>query len=124
MSKIVLAALMALASSAVAQPGGGAAPLAFTPTTGLWWNPNESGTGYNVEVQKGVLVVTMYSYTAAGDPVSYLAVGSMMNGGSGVTASGTLDKYRGGQPRLNWLMHRGSITSSFRAPSAQLSRRR
>ena len=82
---------------AVAQPGGGAAPVAFTPTTGLWWNPNESGTGYNVQVQRGVLVVTMYSYTAAGDPVWYLAVGSMMNSDSGVTASATLDKYRGGQ---------------------------
>src|SRR6266542_6468533 len=36
---------------AVPQPGGGAAPLAFIPTTGLWWNPNESGTGYNIQVQ-------------------------------------------------------------------------
>ena len=48
---------------AIAQPGGGAAPLGFTPTTGLWWNTNESGTGYNVQVQHGVLIVTMYSYT-------------------------------------------------------------
>ena len=46
---------------AVAQPGGGAAPLAVTPVTGLWWNPKESGTGYNIEVHHGVMVVTMYS---------------------------------------------------------------
>jgi hypothetical protein len=82
---------------AVPQPGGGAAPLAFTPETGLWWNPNESGTGYNIEVQHGMLVATMYSYTAAGDPVWYLAVGPLANAGGGVAATGTLDKYRSGQ---------------------------
>ena len=56
---------------AVAQPGGGAAPLAFIPVTGLWWNPNESGTGYNIQVQRGVMVVAMYSYVAAGDSLWY-----------------------------------------------------
>lgn len=82
---------------AVAQPGGGAAPLAFTPATGLWWNPNESGTGYNIEVYHGVMVVTMYSYGAGGDPLWYLVVGNLGNAGGGVAATGTLDKYRGGQ---------------------------
>ena len=82
---------------AVSQPGGGAPPLAFTPETGLWWNPNESGTGYNIQVQRGVLVATMYSYTTAGDPVWYLAVGPLTNAGDRVVAAGTLDRYRGGQ---------------------------
>ena len=82
---------------AVAQPGGGAAPLAFTPMTGLWWNPNESGTGYNIQVQRGVLVATLYSYAPTGDPVWYLAVGPLANAGGSVAAVGTLDKYRGGQ---------------------------
>ncbi len=71
---------------AVAQPGGGAAPLAFTPAAGLWWNPNESGSGYNVQVQHGVLVMTIYSYAAnTGEPVWYIASGPMSNAGSGVT---------------------------------------
>ena len=82
---------------AVAQPGGGAAPLAFTPVTGLWWNPNESGSGYNIEVHHGVMVVTMYSYAAGGDPQWYLVIGNLANAGGGVAATGTLDKYRGGQ---------------------------
>jgi hypothetical protein len=82
---------------AVAQPGGGAAPLAFAPVTGLWWNPNESGTGYNIQVQHGVMVVTMYSYAAGGDPIWYLAVGTLANSGGDVAATGTLGKYRGGQ---------------------------
>jgi len=82
---------------AVQQPGGGAAPLAFTPVTGLWWNPNESGSGYNLQAQHGVLVVTMYSYTPTGDPLWYIASGALTNVGSGVAATGALNKSRGGQ---------------------------
>jgi hypothetical protein len=82
---------------AVAQPGGGAAPLAFMPFAGLWWNPDESGSGYNIQVQHGVVVATIFSYTAAGDPVWYYAFGPLTNAGSGVAVTGTLDKYRDGQ---------------------------
>ena len=78
-------------------PPGVAAPLAFTPVTGLWWNPDESGSGYNIQVQHGVLVMTMYGYTVGGDPQWYLAIGSLSNAGGGVMATGTLDKYRSGQ---------------------------
>jgi hypothetical protein len=109
---------------AVAQPGGGAPPLAFTPVTGLWWNPDESGTGYNIQVQHGVLVATMFSYDAMGDPVWYLAVGSLANAGSGVAATGTLDKYRGGQcASCTYRMfaeagNDGAITLTFTSPTA------
>lgn len=82
---------------AVAQPGGGAAPIAFMPFAGLWWNPEESGSGYNIQVQHGVVVATIFSYTAAGDPVWYYAFGPLSNAGSGVAVTGTLDKYRDGQ---------------------------
>lgn len=110
---------------AVAQPGGGAAPLAFTPVTGLWFNPNESGTGYNVQVQQGTLVVTMFSFTAGGDPVWYLVQGFLMNGGGGVTVTGALDKYHGGQcascmyhggPAM--VGNDGAITINFTSPTA------
>jgi hypothetical protein len=109
---------------AVQQPGGGAAPLAFTPATGLWWNPNESGSGYNVQVQHGVLVVTMYSYSNMGDPVWYIASGPMNNAGSGVTVSGTLDKYRSGQCAScmyqlpSSMGNDGGITITFTSPTA------
>ena len=82
---------------AVAQPGGGAPPLAFTPVTGMWWNPNESGSGYNIQVQHGVMVVSMFGYAGNGDPLWYLVVGTLANAGGGVAATGTLDKYHGGQ---------------------------
>ncbi len=109
---------------AVAQPGGGAPPLAFTPATGVWWNPNESGSAYNIQVQHGVLVATIYSYTIMGDPIWYLAVGTLGNAGNSVTATGTLDKYRGGQ--CAWCMYQmpalmgndGGITLTFTSPMA------
>jgi hypothetical protein len=109
---------------AVAQPGGGAAPLAFTPETGLWWNPNESGTGYNVQVQHGTVVVTMYSYTNMGDPVWYIAVGALANVGGGVATMGTLDKYRSGQcascmyQMPSQTGNDGGITITFTSPTA------
>ena len=109
---------------AVAQPGGGAAPLAFAPATGLWWNPNESGTGYNIQVQHGVMVVTVYSYVPGGDPLWYLVVGTLANAGGGVMATGTLDKFRGGQcasctyqmPAI--MGNDGSMTIAFTSPTA------
>ncbi len=93
------------------------------PATGLWWNPNESGTGYNIQVQRGVLVATMYSYTTAGDPVWYLAVGPLNNAGGGVAATGTLDKYRGGQcascmyQMPSMVGDDGGITFTFTSPT-------
>ena len=109
---------------AVPEPGGGAAPLAFTPATGLWWNPSESGSGYNIQVQHGMLVVTMYSYTPGGDPIWYLGVGKMANAGAGVAGAGTLDKFRGGQcascmytpPSVTG--NDGAFTITFTSPNA------
>jgi len=79
------------------QPGGGAAPLGFTPVTGMWWNASESGTGYNLQVQRGTLVMTMYAYDAAGAPLWYMGVATLANAGGAIVASGTLDRYAGGQ---------------------------
>lgn len=90
---------------AVAQPAGGAAALPFTPFNGLWWNPDESGTGYNLQVQHGVMVVTMFSYTAAGEPTWYYAPGRLAGTGTGVTMSSTLERYRGGQCATCAYMH-------------------
>lgn len=79
------------------QPGGGVGPMPFMPFNGLWWNPDESGTGYNIQVQHGVMVATMFSYGANGEPVWYYTAGHLARMGEGVTVSSTLDRYRGGQ---------------------------
>jgi hypothetical protein len=68
-------------------------PPAITPQVGLWWNPNESGSGYALDYKHGVLVVTIYSYTTTGAPQWYLASGPL----SGSTFTSTLDKYVSGQ---------------------------
>lgn len=68
-------------------------PIAITPVVGLWWNPDESGTGYNLDVKHGVLVVTVFTYEAGGHSEWYLAAGPITNN----VFTATLDKYRGGQ---------------------------
>jgi hypothetical protein len=83
---------------AAPQPGAGAAALPFMPDFGLWWNPEESGSGYNLQVRHGVMVVTVFSYAPGGEPVWYYAPGRLAAGGGGtVTFSSMLDRYRGGQ---------------------------
>jgi len=55
----ILAVLTLLALSASAS--------AFTARTGHWYNPAEQGSGYNIDIQDGVLVVTIFSYKPNGD---------------------------------------------------------
>lgn len=101
-----------------------AAALPFIPSNGLWWNPDESGTGYNIQVQHGVAVMTMYSYMPTGDSIWYLGVGTLAASGSNVTISGTLDRYRGGQCASCTYMHPtmtgndGSYTVTFTSPTS------
>ena len=71
----------------------GPSPPALTPQVGTWWNPDESGSGYGLDYKHGVLVVSIYSYTATGTPQWYLASGPL----SGTTFTSTLEKYTGGQ---------------------------
>lgn len=68
---------------------------AFTPHAGLWNNAAEGGDGFNIIVQNGVLVVTIFSYKTNGDSEWYISSGPLTNGGRSYT--GTLDKYRNGR---------------------------
>ena len=68
-------------------------PPSPTPQPGLWWNPNESGSGYAIDFKNGTLVVTVYSYKPNGDPQWYVAAGAL----NGTTFTATLDKYSAGQ---------------------------
>lgn len=110
------------------QPAGGAAALPFTPFNGMWWNPDESGTGYNLQVQRGVMVVSMFSYTPAGDPVWYYAPGRLVRSGNGVAMTGTLDRYRGGQcascayTRPSTGGNDGAFSIDFSSPTQALMR--
>jgi hypothetical protein len=63
------ASLFALADSASALTIGG-------PTSGIWWNPSESGRGYEIDLQGDTMVVTTYVYEQSGDPIWYLSSGT------------------------------------------------
>jgi hypothetical protein len=90
-------AVLALAFSAFA------GAQEFTPVEGHYWNENESGTGYNVQMMNGTMVVTIYSYTVTGAAQWYLVVCRVRED---LTCSGALTKFEGGQ----------SIGGSYVAP--------
>lgn len=71
------------------------AATAFQPRIGLWGNASESGSGYMMDIQNGIVALTAYSYQASGPSQWYLASGPLTNNGHTFVA--TLDKYVGGQ---------------------------
>ena len=86
---------------------------------GVWWDPNESGSGYALDYQNGVLIVQVYSYLAGGAAQWYLGAGNVTNN----VFQATLDKYTGGQcisctykaPAL--VGNDGNITLTFTSPT-------
>ncbi len=81
--------LLAIAALAFA-----ASTSAFTPRTGHWYSAAENGTGYNIDIQDGQMVVTVYSYKTNGETEWYIATGSMTSGQSSFV--GTIGKFRNG----------------------------
>jgi len=55
--------------------------LAFTPESGLWWNPNEPGSGYSIEIQDNYLFIAAFVYDQAGNPIWFTA-GATLGGNS------------------------------------------
>ncbi|MEP7044406.1 MAG: hypothetical protein ABI843_15180 [Dokdonella sp.] len=86
MKQVLVLLLLVLASSSAG---------AITPKTGIWWNPDESGRGYVLEVSGLTLVAAVYAYDQAGNALWYLASGSLTNNGADFQAP--LYKYAGGQ---------------------------
>jgi hypothetical protein len=80
-----------------------APPATIQPVGGVWWDPNESGSGYGLDYRDGVLVLQVYSYTAGGAAQWYLGAGAV----TGNVFRATLDKYVGGQ----------CISCGYRAPA-------
>jgi len=69
-------------------------PAASTvPQGGWWYNANEGGRGYFLEVQGTTLFFAGYMYRADGTAVWYVASGALTNGSS---FSGSLVEYAGG----------------------------
>ena len=47
----------------------GTCASAMSPESGIWWNPNESGSGYVIEIQDNTLSFTTYTYEPNGIPL-------------------------------------------------------
>lgn len=50
---------------------------AYEPESGLWWNPDESGTGYFIEIQDDMLVFAVSGGSLSGQAKWYSAVGRL-----------------------------------------------
>jgi hypothetical protein len=83
----------------------GAATPAPVPRTGWWWNADQSGTGYSIEVQGSTLFVVGFMYDDAGNPIWYYASGTMS---SPTSWSAPVYRFAGGQ----------AIGAPYRAPAA------
>jgi hypothetical protein len=48
------------------------------PETGHWYNPDQSGTGFNLEFQNGIMAGFYYGYDAEGEPEWYLVTNALV----------------------------------------------
>jgi hypothetical protein len=82
----------------------GAGTPDFQPFSGWWWNPDESGRGYSLEVQGGNLFIAAFMYDDNGDPVWYISAGPMS---SPTTYTGSWLQFANGQ----------TLTGSYQPPT-------
>lgn len=87
--------------------------VAAEPENGWWWNPNESGRGYFIEMRGGTLYISGYFYEGdgratwmtSGGPVTdlYLYKGTLQRIGTARHCSATT---RPRAPRSTWVRSR------------------
>lgn len=85
--KLFIVAVMLFVVSGVAN--------AFTPAPGFWYNPNESGRGFNIEIQDNIMAVATYVFDQHGTPIWYTSAGTFNEGTE--TFAGNLANAVGGQ---------------------------
>ncbi len=51
--------------------------MAFTPEDGWWWNPQEPGRGFNLEIQNGTIFLATFIYDSDGKAVWYSGSGTL-----------------------------------------------
>lgn len=92
---------------------------AMIPENGVWWNPSESGTGFNFEIQDNRLWVNVYTYETNGLPV-YLYGSTVLTGLN--QFEGALMKSSNGSClscpyRTNGEVQAGQVKIAFDSPS-------
>jgi hypothetical protein len=53
--------------------------IAAPPETGWWWNADQSGRGYQIEVQDQYIMISAYAYDPDGEAVFFTAAGALTN---------------------------------------------
>jgi len=92
-----------LAISATLLALGISPAAAFTPESGIWWNPAESGTGLQIEIQDNFMALSGYVFNDDGTPVWVTAQGLLQAGGTRFVSSDNrndgswLNTFSGGQ---------------------------
>ncbi|MCU6434920.1 hypothetical protein LPB67_14175 [Undibacterium sp. Jales W-56] len=77
-------------------PGGVNAEVpANTPEAGWWWNPDEGGRGFSVEIQNGNMFLAGYMYDNLGNPIWYASGPMKMT--DAATYEGVWQQYGNGQ---------------------------
>ena len=96
-------------------------PTATQPQTGWWWNANEGGRGFSVEVQASNAFIATYMYDNGGNPVWYASgPAALVNN----VYQGTWTAYTGGQILLGTYqpptgtINAGTLTVQFASPTA------
>lgn len=96
--------------------------FAFTPQSGMWWNPLEGGRGFTIDVQDNIVVFMAYIYNAQGKAEWYYSDGQLSADGTQFTS--TLYRFEGGQcitcpykPATN-VGNAGTATIKFSTPGA------
>jgi len=70
---------------------------AYTPESGVWWNPNEPGTGMIMEIQDNFVAISLFIGTPTGTPTWYTSTGFLSGPRGNSVYQGTLDYFPGAQ---------------------------
>ncbi len=84
---VALLTLLVIASPARAQ----------TPESGIWWNPNEPGTGLILDLQDDFLAVSLFVGDTVGNPEWYTSTGFLSGADGRSVYQGNLDFFPGAQ---------------------------
>jgi len=88
------------------------------PQSGWWWNPNESGRGFSIEVQSNILFMAGYLYESDGRSTWLSSGGAMLND---TTYQGSLQAFKNGQTLTGQYKANTPITPSPGNISLQFS---
>ena len=92
-----------LALSAALLAVGLSPAAAYTPESGVWWNPAEPGTGLQIEIQDNFMALSGYVFNNDGTPVWVTSQGLLQAGGTRFVSSDNrndgswLNSFTGGQ---------------------------